>query len=177
ELERICGFIDRKAPIQQDFISHAKICDVCLFWLSYSLALMEAFCTTPRILFDAKSGLDKACPDQHAFHMLIHRTMHDRQFHPLIAEEEMKRNFGAPDSGEKNRLAWIWEHVSGCSFCGDYYQTMEYTTRVLREKYLVRICRGDEIVPCTEYTAREILFLAIKDSMTAYEPDRRKKPS
>ncbi len=169
ELERIRDFIDQEDPVPQDFILHAQTCEVCLFWLSYGLALEEAFCTTTRLFFN-----DAICLDKSAFQMLLHRTICDRQFHPLIAEEEIKKKTA---SREEERLAEIWSHLCGCDPCNDYYQTLYLTAAAMRKKYVMRIQRGGAITPCTEYIAREIPFSAIKNILLDYEPDKTKKPS
>jgi len=155
ELKKIRIFIDPYSPIPEHFLAHARTCEICLFWLSYSLALLESYRTTNRIIVS-----QHICPKKEAFHDLLWQGIRTQQVHPLISEEVTKSSQGATlDESEEPES--IWEHLNRCDFCCDYYNSLYATAPTAKERYKALIHSGQPVRPLAEGTGKELLLSTV----------------
>ncbi|HUZ92796.1 MAG TPA: hypothetical protein VNG29_02230 [Candidatus Paceibacterota bacterium] len=171
ELERVCSFIDKDMVIPQEYVFHAERCEICMFWLSYGLAIREAFYKTDRIFFDHRGS---TCPETESFKKLLWQSVRNQQFHPLVSEEMMKTIERVPPEEEDGDSQDIWSHQSECDYCRDYYQSICHTASVLRKKYVACIASGQPIMP-PKHTAKEIRLSMIQSHLLKF--DKNQKPS
>lgn len=157
--------IAAEEPFPNDFVTHARNCDVCLFWTSYALAIQKTCCTTDRLT------KDKEClPAQRLAELLTIAARGLRTF-PLLNKKTAKSMQHVAAGEELLQCVEIRSHLNECRFCRDYYDALYENMIKFQEQFENAIKNGEEIRPYHRIDAREINAEAA--GLNPYDENRR----
>lgn len=143
ELARIPALIALDKPLQKDFLEHSATCEQCLFWTSFTLAILETVRTTDRLI------RDEDCPSNDSLSLLLLANAHAAT---SKTQSGPNRNIFSVTTENFGLLYDAKEHINRdnpdhCPICAAHYDDLFKKALKLQKEYKNRILAGEEIRP------------------------------
>ena len=168
KLAKILRAVSLPKPIEPALLEHARKCDCCFFWLSFTLALNKAYFGISRLR-------DGSCPPRIVFRYLLRSEARNAN---MSREQERSRDMRLFRKEEAAAFAPFRDHICGCPNCECYYGDLAEAVPRHQKEFSEMIMEGKEIKPVTVDKEREIdaskiskvdYFMAIEAAMPGEE--------
>lgn len=152
EVQKIPQLVKLDQQIPQEFLEHARQCQVCLFWLSHVLAIEKAWLTTNRLVIE-----DGSCPELREFFLTLLSVVRTLRTLPLAIDKKIAKNFAHLTLGTKEffDVTDLFLHKGICQLCADYYDALWDRMIELQKSYEEAIKSGAEVRPAIQDQAEE----------------------